>query len=435
MKRYLILILFIISTLALSFTLKVEAGNADIPFVMKMSDFLDYIPEDVDPYWDAIRVKVDGNYVPFQIDDVDGNRRISGDDYLMFLAHGNCEIIIPENEMGKVEFESYFKVSKDGKNWIISGENGETFKIDDHGLVHVTKYGSVEGILLDEIGILRVAGFANSTYYVNGELGKHFEEVSYAFEPVSIKVITGPVAFSVYTKLRSITFSGLDQYVATHVFKNGDILVDNNVSFRNYADLMKLQHMVTRVLTSIDGDALHVLPVFRKLVWADQLNITPYEYWSERKAIRIVNNKPYIVFPAKDSMKPLWWGATYIFASEERWRGNYSEKFKLGIAEILPEIPVVKDNFVEWINGNTWVFESQEFRDGIFKWIPGEFEAFEATKGAYPTDMNYWPNRYYAGQQVNFKRLYSINKSNSLEEWIKFLEVKSDSFRRIKIVK
>ncbi|MBO8160787.1 MAG: hypothetical protein H0Z24_04050, partial [Thermosipho sp. (in: Bacteria)] len=126
---------------------------------------------------------------------------------------------------------------------------------------------------------------------------------------------------------------------------------------------------------------------------------------------------------------------TYIFASQERWRGNYSEKLGMGVAEILPEIPVVKDNFVNWINGNTWVFESQEFRDGVFKWIPGEFEAYEATKGAYPTDMKLWPNRYYAGQEVNFVRLYNITKVDNLEDWVKWLEAKSESFRSIEIVK
>lgn len=435
MKKYLVILFLMAAIFVLPFTLKIQAGDIEVPITMKMSDFLDYIPEDIDPYWDSIRVKVGGLYVPFQIDDVDGNGRVSGDDYLVFLGKGECEIIIPENEMAEVKFESYFVLQKDGNKWVITGKNGEGYEVDDHGIVHVKKFAEVEGTILDEIGILRVAGFANSTYFVDGELGKHFEEVSFAFEPVSVKVFSGPVAVSVYTELRSITFAGLDQHLVTHIFKNGDILVKNKIAFRNYADLMKLQHMVTRVLTSVDGDAVHVLPVFRKLVWADQLNITPYEYWLERNAIKMIDNKPYVVFPATDSMKPLWWGATYIFASQERWRGNYSEKLGIGVAEILPEIPVVKDNFVDWINGNTWVFESQEFRDGIFKWIPGEFEAFEATKGAYPTDMKLWPNRYYAGQEVNFTRLYNITKIKKLEDWVKWLEVKSQSFRSVKIVK
>jgi len=435
MKKSLVILFLLTAVFVLPYTLKIQAGNIEVPITMKMSDFLDYIPEDIDPYWDSIRVKVGGLYVPFQIDDVDGNGRVSGDDYLVFLGKGECEIIIPENEMAEVKFESYFTVQKDGNKWIIIGKNGEGYEVDDHGIVHVKKFGKVEGTILDEVGILRVAGFANSTYLVDGELGKHFEEVSYAFEPVFVKVIPGPVAVSIYAELRSITFAGLDQYIITHVFKNGDILVNNKITFRNYADLMKLQHMVTRVLTSVDGDTVHVLPVFRRLVWADQLNITPYEYWLERNAIKMIANKPYIVFPATDSMKPLWWGATYIFASQERWRGNYSEKLGVGVAEILPEIPVVSDNFVDWIDGNTWVFESQEFRDGVFKWIPGEFEAYEATKGAYPTDMKLWPNRYYAGQEVNFVRLYNITKVDNLEDWVKWLEAKSESFRSVEIVK
>ncbi|MBO8162053.1 MAG: hypothetical protein H0Z24_10545, partial [Thermosipho sp. (in: Bacteria)] len=258
MKKSLIVLFLLVAIFALPYTLKIHAGNIEVPITMKMSDFLDYIPEDIDPYWDCIRVKVGGLYVPFQIDDVDGNGRVSGNDYLVFLGKGECEIIIPENEMAEVKFESYFTVQKDGNKWIISGKNGESYEVDDHGFVHVKKFANVEGTILDEVGILRVAGFANSTYFVNGELGKHFEEVSYAFEPVSVKVVPGPVAVSIYAKLRSITFAGLDQYIITHVFKNGDILVNNKVTFRNYADLMKLQHMVTRVLTSVDGDTVHV---------------------------------------------------------------------------------------------------------------------------------------------------------------------------------
>jgi hypothetical protein len=154
--------------------------------------------------------------------------------------------------------------------------------------------------------------------------------------------------------------------------------------------------------------------VFRRLLWADQLNITPLEYWFERNAIMYVDRLPYIVFPAIDSMKPLWWGATYIFASQESWRSNYSPSLGIGVAEILPEKPVVYADYNKWVDGNTWIYESREFRDGIFKWLPGEFELYESTKDMVSLETTDLPNHYVAGDELNFVRFYRLYESSTI---------------------
>jgi len=418
-----------------SFSVPVVAGQVEVPVVLQMGKLVDMIPEDFEPEWTSLRILVEGMEVPFQIEDVDGNGRISAPDYLVFIAKGNTQIVVQDAPGKAVVYPKAFEVVKDSKGWMIKAvDESIEAVVNDHGLLQVTKFGSVKAKLVDEVGIARVSGWYNSTYYVDGKLGDHHEETSGAFRVVSLKVLDpGPVAVCVVATLKSEKFNGLRQELVTHLFKNGDILVDNKFVFETYADMMKLQTMITRPIIPAFDDTVHILPVFRRLVWADQLNITPYEYWLQRNAITWVDNMPYITFPAGSSMKPLWWGATYIFASMERWRTNFSPKGKIGVAEILPEIPVVPADYKKWLDGDTWVYESLEFRDGVFKWMPGEFEAYPSTTGVYSMKVEDMPNRYKAGDIVQHLRLYSIYSAKSVEEAIKFIEAKSNSFRSLKI--
>lgn len=190
-----------------------------------------------------------------------------------------------------------------------------------------------------------MSGWPESTFYVDGNLGNHYEETSGAFRIVSVKIIgAGPVATGIMATLASEKFKGLIQNLVVHIFHNGDILVDNSFIFENYADIMKLQTMVTRPLAILFEDTLHILPVFRRLIWADQLGITPYEYWLERNAVIWVDNLPYIVFPAKDSMKPLWWGQL-IYSLPWNAGEQTFHLPRIGVAEILPENPFVPSDY------------------------------------------------------------------------------------------
>ncbi|MGB9796463.1 hypothetical protein [Fervidobacterium gondwanense] len=437
MKRVLmsLVLLLALSLFGASVSIPVKAGNVEVPLVLQMGSLVDLLPEDFEPDWTSLKVVVDGKEVPFQLEDVDGNGRVSAPDYLVSIVKGNAQIVVEDSAKKAVVYPKAFSVSKDEKGWKVTAVDGSfEAMINDHGLVQVTQFGTIKAKLLDEVGIARVSGWFNSTYYVDGKLGDHHEETSSAFRVVSIKVLDpGPVAVGVVAILKSEKLNGLRQEIVTHIFKNGDILVDNKFVFETYADMMKVQTMVTRPIIPAFDDTVHILPVFRRLVWADQLNITPYEYWLQRDAVTWVDKTPYIVFPAGNSMKPLWWGATYIFASMERWRSNFSSKGNVGVAEILPEVPVVPADYKKWLDSDTWVYESLEFRDGVFKWMPGEFDAYPSTTGVYSMKVEDMPNRYKAGDVVQHLRLFTLYNAKSVEEAIKFIENKSASFRSIKI--
>ena len=441
MKKVLtVMTVLVVSLLSIAFagtmSIPVTAGDVEVPVVVQMTKLLDYVSDDFDPDWSTMKVLSNGKEIPFQVEDVDGNNRISAPDYVVFIGSGKCEIVVSEEASAKTTvYPKAFTVTKADSGWMIkSADNNFEVAVNDHGLVQVTQFGDVKAKLVDEVGIARVSGWYNSTFYVDGKLGDHYEETSSAFRVVSIKVLEpGPVAVGVVVTLKSEKFNGLTQQLVTHIFKNGDILVDNTIVFENYADMMKIQAMATRPIAPAFDDAVHMLPVFRRLVWADQLNTTPYEYWLQRNAITMVNNIPYIVFLANNSMKPLWWGATYIFASMEKWRSNFSPKGKIGVAEILPEVPVIPADYKKWLDDNTWVYESLEFRDGIFKWMPGEFDAYPSTTGVYSMKTEDMPNRYKAGDKIEFLRLYNVYSANSIEDAIQLIENKSASFRSLKI--
>ncbi|MFN4223185.1 MAG: hypothetical protein ACK4E1_00035 [Fervidobacterium nodosum] len=441
MRKFLIVLAVVLGLLSFAGTISisVKAGDVEVPFVIKMGQLIEIIPEDFEPDWTSLKVYFDSKEVPYQIDDVDGNKRISAPDYLVFLGKGQGKIVVADQAEKATVYSKAFSVTKADKNFIIKSTDGTIeVAVNEKGIVKVNQFGNAKGTLVDEIGIARIAGWSRSTYYVNGDIGnQHDEETSSGLRVVELKVFDpGPVAVGVKALLQSDKFFGLTQDLLVYIFKNGDIYVDNNFIFYNYADIMKLQTMITKPLIPAFDDTVHILPVFRRLAWADQLGVTPYEYWLERNAIKMVNNIPYIVFPAGQSMKPLFWGATYIFASVERWRTNYTEKGKIGIAEVFPAVPIVMADYKKWLEGDTWVYESLEFRTGIFKWIADEFNAYPATDGVYPvwgTNKEAMPNRYKAGDKVEHTILYTLYNANSVDEAIKFVEEKSKSFRMVKI--
>jgi hypothetical protein len=176
--------------------------------------------------------------------------------------------------------------------------------------------------------------------------------------------------------------------------------------------------MATGVMSQADPESLHVMPVFRRLIWADQLEVAPEAYFAERGAVTTVDGTPYLAFRADDNLNPLYWGATYIFASAEPWRANYSENLGVGVAELAHEMPDIADDYDTWLSGNTWVFESQEFRSGVFKWTAGEFEAYPATATITPSEANH----YVPGDTMNFNLTYSVFDAASTADAIRYAQ-------------
>ncbi len=444
MRRFLVVLSVVLAVLLVFSEVRTvevvtdQKTSVPVPFKITMWKLLELIGEDFDANWNSLRVfGEDGREIPFQIDDVDLNGKLSSNDVLIFLFKKEAKITVSDEDMEKASYKPAFKVSeKNGRNYVECTEIPFKVEVDDHGLTHVVKFYDLEGNIYRELGIARVAGWVGSTYYVDGNLGRHDETVSYGFKPVVVKVLDpGPVCTTVVSELRSERFPGLYQRIVSHILKTGEVLVESKFVFKNYADMMKVQIMATHPLTDLDSEALHVLPVFRRLVWAEQLGISPMEYWAQRNAIKFIKGKPYIVFPATDSMKPLWWGATYIFASMEDWRANYSKKYGVFVGEILDHHPIVYSDFEKFVFGNTWVYESREFRDGIFRWIPGEFEAYEATKGAISKDLKDWVAHFKAGDEVEFTRLYVVGRGSTLEDVVEYLEGRTHEYQNVKVSK
>jgi len=399
-----------------------------IPYGLFMYDLLEIVPEDFDANWDSIAVQdMDGNIIQHQIDDLDGDGKLSAHDQISFFMEEQCKIVISDDwSIYPTQYEPVLTVeSLDGEYFVSGGELICDVKIDNHGFANYVNYKNFEEAAYNELGIIRIAGWKGSTFWADGNLGnKHEEKTSYNFKVNSLKIAgNGPVGVTFVTDLESQTFVGVHQIVITMVLVNGETFVETNVVFDTYADLMKLQMMSTKALTNIDTETTkHIMPLPRRLVFAEQLNITPFDYWYERDAIEYVNGKPYVVFDALDSMKPLWWGATYIFSSAEAWRANYSETLNACAYALSMGKPVVSSGFYDFVMGNIWVYESREFRDGIFRWMPGEFNAFEATEGYITTDAVDTVEHFFPGDNVVFRRIYGLEEFETKAEAIEYLE-------------
>ncbi|APT76825.1 hypothetical protein LN42_10890 [Marinitoga sp. 1137] len=424
-------------------TIKIETTQmtwVDVPYSISFSKILDIIGDDFEANWYSIRViDENGNNIPYQIEDMDNNKRISSKDILLFTFKKCAKIVISDDSnMDLLTFKPYFKLTKNNDEYLITSKDFDV-TVNKYGLVNFVRYKDIKGNLYNEIGIARIAGWSGSTYYVNGKLGKHVEMTSNGLSIENVRVLEpGPVGVTIIADLYSRLLPGLNQHIVTHIFKTGDVLVKNTFTFTNYVDIMKLQVMATAPITSIDDNALHILPMFRRMVWAEQLNETPLDYWMERNAVKYVDGKPYIEFSAIDSMKPLWWGATYAFVSQENWRANFSPKYGIGAAEILPEKPVLYSDLKDFVFHDFWFYESREFRDGIFRWLPGEMDNYEATKGIFPpySEENvgkYWMARFKAGDVVKYTRYYSIFQSRDTEEAINYLEKRAKEIQSISI--
>jgi hypothetical protein len=84
-----------------------------------------------------------------------------------------------------------------------------------------------------------------------------------------------------------------------------------------------------------------------------------------------VDGKDYVAFADTTGPKPLFWGASYIFGSPERWRTNYSAQNGAGLAEMLMDVPAVSTSLNGKLRDESWVLEG-EWRTGYFRWVATE---------------------------------------------------------------
>jgi hypothetical protein len=417
-----------------------EKTGLDIPQVFTFSELLDKFGEDFDANWYSLRIKdVNDKDIVYQITDMDSNDRISSDDLISFCFKGEARLVVSDDfDMDILHFDSNFEVLNDDDSYIVNNKNF-SFKISNKGLISFISFDGNEGNIFNEIGTARVAGWSGSSYYIDGKLGKHVENTSNGFSVKSLKVSDpGAVSISVKSVLTYDDLPGFNQEIVSTVFYTGDVVVNNKFYFTNYVDLMKLQVMATNPLLSMDDSSLHILPVFRRLVWAEQLGIRSVDYWKQRDSIKFFNDIPYIAFNAGEANSPLWWGASYLFGSMENFRANYSDKLNIATVEILPTKPVIYSDFKKFILGSSWMYESREFRDGFFRWMPDEFNLYEPTKGVFngTSDQEIGDNlmmKFKAGDIVEFDRIYSVYGTKNVKNIFEFLNNRSLEIQSVTI--
>lgn len=404
-----------------SVTIPVESDGSAVPVSVDLLTLRNAIGADFSFDWANLRVSVDGEPVPFQIDDVDLNERVSAGDELAFLATGDATIEVSDTALEPVEFEPGLEVSENGDATVITSLSGNGFSVEiaPEGLARITGYGDTQGVMAAELGILRFSGYPESTWWANEQYGPHEEYTTLeagGMRHLQTQVLpAGPARVTVVSEYASDRFVGLGQRVVTRVYHSGDVDVSNSVRFGGYSDMMKLQSMATNVLSQVDPEAMHVTPVFRRLLWADQLGISAEDYFAERDAVQEVDGENVIAFNSNDNLSPLYWGAAYIFTSAEPWRAGYSEDLGLAVIESAHVTPEVAEDYDEWLAGNTWVFESQEFRTGVFKWTADEFATYPATEDITLNATNH----YLPGDTAEFRFTYSVRPAEDLADVVR----------------
>ncbi|MDQ3398582.1 MAG: DUF4861 domain-containing protein, partial [Deinococcota bacterium] len=266
MKKTIVVVLAVVLSLALAETRSVTVSvdkqtDRPVPVSIDLLTLRDDIGAEFALNWDSLRVLVDGEEVPYQIDDVDLNERVSAGDELSFLASGPAEIQVSDEAASAPSFDAALSVSE-GETTVILGEEGFTVEVPASGLARIVGFAGTNALLADELGVLRFSGYPESTWWANEQLGPHEEYTTLeagGMRHARTEILpAGPVRVTVISDYSSDRFVGLDQRVTTRIYATGDVEVTNEVSFRGYLDMMKVQHMVTRVLSQADPDTMHL---------------------------------------------------------------------------------------------------------------------------------------------------------------------------------
>jgi hypothetical protein len=178
------------------------------------------------------------------------------------------------------------------------------------------------------------------------------------------------------------------------------------------------------------------MPVPRRIGYADLAGQSPNDYYAaaDRNARVSLAGKSYAQFPVSANLKNPFWGGSYLFASPETWRTNFSPKLGVGVAELAWKQPELAPNYVSFIAGNQWQFESGEFRTGVFKWIPDELKPVTAAADVFK-QPNPWTAHYYPGDSVSFHYLYDVYMASAPQYAIVYLENRASDLASVTITK
>ncbi|MBE3584047.1 MAG: hypothetical protein IMX01_08040 [Limnochordaceae bacterium] len=404
-----------------------------VPVSINMGLLRDQLPKDFLVNWDTLRViDARGQEIPYQIDDIDLSGQLSRDDELAFLATGPVTIKVSDDEFADLPaYEDLFTAETTDKGEVkIATRDGQLGAVvTPFRTVNITRFGGVDQTYVKDLGLVRYAGFPLSRYWSKGGLGQHEEKTTYE-EPLRVvksQVLkASPVRLTVVDQYASDLFAGLRVNVAISIYPTGDIHVRTVVPIRAYTDLTKLLVVVNNVMGDAP-DARHILVPFRWLDFAAEEGKTSAEYYAARNSTVEVDGQTYLAFTDNHGPQPPFWGASYIFASVERWRTNFSPSQGVGVAEIIPNPPAVGDSLVDKLKGEGWQLES-EWRTGYFRWVATEILQRRLDNGQkveeFEPDMEKgdWPLHAQPGDTFTFDNWYKLYKAADIPAAVRLLE-------------
>ncbi|MBE3576005.1 MAG: hypothetical protein IMW99_11275 [Firmicutes bacterium] len=429
-----------------SVTVATTSGHP-VPVSLTMQEVREAIGPDFPVQWDSLKVlDAQGKEIPYQIDDVDFSGTVSRYDELAFVASGPVTIQVADEKTAKPSYPDLFQATAkpDGTTVIDSQDGSFQVVVSKEGTLSVTRYDKVDSAFVKDLGMLRYAGFPMSTYWADKNLGQHQEKTTLE-EPLRVVKLAvlphSPARATVVANLASDLFPGMRETIIAGIYPTGEIRVENTVTTYGYSDFTKLETMATRVLAGA-ADAVHILPVFRYLDWASELGITPSQYWKAQGVLQTLNGRDYVVFANTLGPKPPWWGASYIFASPERWRTNYSASMKTGVAELLLNVPDVPADasLADSIKAEQWQLEGDEWRTGYFRWIADEMIMIRkknniAVPEGFTSDMSAgdWPLHMIPGDTFQVQNYYVLYHATDKNAAIQYLENRYQDLSSVQI--
>ena len=200
-----------------SVTITVPKSSAAVPVSYTLLQLRDAIGADFPTQWTSLKVMVGGKETPYQIDDIDGNGRISGPDELAFWANGNATLTVSDTSPASAP--SYpammTATTKDDATTITSKGSGISAVVSKQGLVKLLDKGGT--VIADELGNLRIEGYNQSTFYKDKTLGAYLEGTTTVsgLALTSLKVLpAGPVRTTAVTNSIASCTRALSEIVA-----------------------------------------------------------------------------------------------------------------------------------------------------------------------------------------------------------------------------
>src|SRR5690554_7857898 len=133
MKRLAItasLLLLAGSALAETRSITVDVQGENVPVVLDLLSVRNAVGADFPFDWADLRVSVDGQDIPFQIDDTELNGRVSAGDQLAFVASGQATITVSDEPPDPVSHDTALEVTTDVDVTVISSLNGSCITVE-----------------------------------------------------------------------------------------------------------------------------------------------------------------------------------------------------------------------------------------------------------------------------------------------------------------